>query len=180
MKHVAFASLVLLVAAFAVANGPGMAPPPGGPGHGPEGGPGEHAIIGSDGTLYITKVTASATAGVAPAVTVTAIRSTGTTAWTATLPSGAHGVELSDGNLLTVTETTATDGTVTSTLNAISTTTGASAWTKAFAGRINEIAPFSGGTYVFSVTPAATTGGAATHTLTAVSNSGSTLWTVTL
>ena len=59
MKHVAFASLVLLVAAIALGNGPGGAPPAGP--HGPEGIGGEHAIVGSDGTLYLTKVTAAAT-----------------------------------------------------------------------------------------------------------------------
>lgn len=172
MKRIGLIAFLLLIAAIAVANGPGGAPPAGGPGHDgrPQGG---HAIVGSDGTLYITKVTASATAGVAPTVTITAIRSTGTTAWTATLPAGARGVELSDGNLLTVTEATATDGTVTSTLTAISTTTGTTAWTKSFTGHIGDVEAFSGGTYVFSAS-------GTTHTVTAVSNSGSTLWTVTL
>jgi len=183
MKRIALIVFVLFVAAIALANGHDAAPPAGAPEHGGDHGAGpagEHAVVGADGTVYITKVTAAATSGTAPTVTVTAIRSTGTTAWTATLPSGAHDFELSDGNLLTVVEAKASDGTVTSTITAISTTTGSTSWTKSIGGRVNGLEPFSGGTYVFSIVAPTTSGGAPTKTLTALSNSGSVLWTITL
>ena len=72
------------------------------------------------------------------------------------------------------------DGTVSSTITAISTASGATAWTKSIAGRVGELAPFSGGTYVFVTVPAATSGGSATHSIVAIDNNGNTLWTVTL
>jgi len=52
--------------------------------------------------------------------------------------------------------------------------------TKSIAGRIGELAPFNGGTYVFVTVPATTSGGSATRSIVAVDNSGNTLWTVTL
>ena len=177
MRKLIFAAIALVMMA-AVANaehGGGMGGDhgQGGPGGGPE----AHAIIGSDGTLYLTS---AATSNGTTTVTVKAIRSNGSTAWTATLPSGARRLELSDGNLLTVTSTTASDGTVSSTITAISTASGATAWTKTIAGRIGELAPFSGGTYVFVTVPAATSGATATHSIVAIDNNGNTLWTVTL
>jgi len=72
------------------------------------------------------------------------------------------------------------DGTIANTLTAISTASGATAWTKAIAGRIGDLAPFNGGTYVFVTVPATTSGGSATHSIVAVDNNGNTLWTVTL
>ncbi len=112
---------------------------------------------------------------------VVAIRSTGTTAFTATLPSGSRHVDLSGSNLLAVTDTTASGATSpTSEITAISTATGATAWTLNIDGRVTGIEPFSGGTYVTIVKPAATTGGAATRTLEAVSASGSVLWSVSI
>jgi hypothetical protein len=150
-------------------HGPGG---PGGPGH-----DGAHAIVGSDGTIYVTS---AATTNGTTTVTVKAIRSSGATAWTATLPAGARRLELSDGNLLTETVATASDGTFSTTLTAISTTTGATAWTKTIAGHVGELVPFNGGTYVFVVVPPATSGGTATRSIVALGNDGSTLWTVTL
>src|SRR5882757_9754080 len=89
-----FALTMLATAGYAQGHGG-----PGGPG-GPEGehGFGGPAIIGSDGTVYVTK--ASATAG---SVDVVAIRSTGTVGWTATIADRGH-LLLSDGNLLSTTE----------------------------------------------------------------------------
>lgn len=172
---------VMMVAGAAMANGDHGGP--GGPGgdHGPAfGGPGGGAIIGSDGTIYITREAASSTS-TSRVFEVVAIRSTGTTAFTATLPSGAGHVDLSGTNLLAVTDTTASGATSpTSLITAISTTTGATGWTLAIDGRVGGLEPFSGGTYVQIHKPAATTGGTATRTLEAVSNAGAVLWTVTL
>lgn len=167
-------ALTMLAAVGAYANGPDHGGGPGGPG-----GPGEHgfggpAIIGSDGTVYVTK--ASATAG---SIDIVAIRSTGAVAWTAT--TADHGrLTLSDGNLLTTSDTKNTDGTFSSTITAISTTSGTVAWTKTFAGLAEPIGTFSGGTYVSVVVPPATSGGTATRSLVALSNSGSVLWTTAL
>ena len=174
MRKPVFAAIALvMMAAVAGANDHGGGPDRGAGGPGPEG----HAIVGSDGTLYLTsESTSSGTTTVA----VKAIRSNGSTAWTATLPAGARRLELSDGNLLTATSTTASDGSIASTLTAISTASGATAWTKSIAGRIGELAPFNGGTYVFVTVPSTTSGGSATHSIVAVDNNGNTLWTVTL
>jgi hypothetical protein len=169
------ATAVLMMASIAAANGPGGDHGSGGD-HG-VGGAEAHAIVGSDGTLYLTS---AATANGTTTVTVKAIRSNGSTAWTATLPAGARGVELSDGNLLAVVETHNSDGTYTSTLTAISTATGNTAWTKTFSGIVRELVPFSGGTYLFVTVPAATSGGTATRSIVAIDNNGNTLWTVTL
>lgn len=170
---------VMLVAGAAMANGEHGGP--GGPGGELGlGGPRGEAIIGSDGTIYITREAAASTSS-SRVFEVVAIRSTGATAFTATLPSGAGHVELSGTNLLAVTDTTASGATSpTSQITAISTSTGATAWTLAIDGRVTSLEPFSGGTYVQIVKPAATTGGSATRTLEAVSNTGSVLWSVTL
>ena len=132
--------------------------------------------IGSDGTVYLTSV--SVTNNVAT-TTIKAVRSTGTVAWTASVPGRVH-PEISDGNLLYVTETTAADGTLTSTINAINTTTGAAAWARALGGRIGDIHPFNGGTYVVQMTASTTAGTAPTRTLVALGNDGSILWTLNL
>ena len=172
-KLVLAAIAVLAMATVATAHDGGG---PGG-GHDGFGGPEAHAIVGSDGTIYLTSAT---TANGTTTVTVKAIRSSGATAWTATLPAGARGVELSDGNLLTVVETRNSDGTRTSAVTAISTASGATAWTKSFSGIVTELTPFSGGTYLFVTVPATTSGGTATRSIVAIDNSGNTLWTVTL
>jgi len=157
-----------MIAGSALAEGHG-----GGPGGG---GPEDGLLVGVDGTVYLTTTTVSS--GTAT-TTIKAVRSTGTTAWTATINSRGH-LELSDGNLLYVTESMAADGAVTSILNAINTTTGSAAWSRALGGRVAEIRPFNNGTYAVVVTPAATTGGTATRSLVAIGNDGSILWTLTL
>ena len=166
MKKVAVILFALFVVAAAASAQHGM-PPMGG--HGPEGehGPGGAAIVGSDGTIYLSSGT-----------TITAVRSTGTVAWTATLSSGGH-VVLSDGNLIVESASRASDGTVTTTLTAISAASGATAWTKSITGHV-ELFPFSGGTYALVVVPPATAGGTATRSLIGISNSGSTLFTLAL
>jgi len=158
---------LLLITGVAVADhgGPGG---PGGPG--PDFGGG--AIVGSDGTIYITSESSSNE-------TVTAISSTGAKKWTATLTAHAR-LLLSDGNLLQASETRNSDGTFTTTLTAISTASGSTAWTKTVSGRITELIPFNGGTYAFVVLPATTSGGTATRSLVAYGNDGSVLWTVAL
>ena len=167
---------ILLLASVASAQHGG----PGGPGGGPggPGGPEGHAIVGSDGTIYLTSVTVD-TATRTSSTKVTAVRSTGTVAWTATV-ANARGFELSGSNLITVTETTASDHTVSSTLTALSTNSGAVAWTRTLAGRAGQLTPFSGGTYVFVVVPPATSGGTATRSLVAIGNDGSVTWTLSL
>lgn len=155
-----------------------------GPMHRPEGprGGGEmgRAIVGSDGVVYITSVASSSSGGTATmTATVKAIRSTGTTAWTATLPGGAREVTLSGNVLITVTSSQG-DSAATSTLTAISTNSGGTVWTRTLSGRVTDLAPFSGGTYAFTSTPSATSGSAPTRNLVAVSSDGSVLWTVAL
>jgi hypothetical protein len=166
------ATAVLMMATAALADHGGEHGGPGGEGFG-----GGHAIVGSDGTIYLTS---SSTTNGTTTVTVKAIRSNGATAWTATLPAGARDVELSDGNLLTVVETRNSDGTHTSAVTAISTATGTTAWTKSVSGVITDLVPFSGGTYLFVTVPATTSGGTATRSIVALDNNGNTLWTVTL
>lgn len=173
---------LLMVASIGLADGHGGGPGGGmgpGMGMGPDHGPGFEggALVGSDGTIYITSAT---TTSGTTTVSVKAIRSTGATAWTATLPAGARGLTLSDGNLLTTSETRASDGTVTTTITAISTTSGSTAWTKTINGFVRDFVPFNGGTYAFVVTPATSSGGSAARSLVAIGNDGSVLWTVTL
>jgi outer membrane protein assembly factor BamB len=142
---------------------------------------GEHGgaadtIVGSDGTLYVESTTV--TSGVAT-TKVTAIRPSGAVAWTATV-SGREHLILSGTNLISVTETKATDGTFTSTLSAISATTGAAAWTRTLSGRVVELEPFSGGTYAIVITPATTSGAAATRSVVGIGNDGSVLFTTAI
>ena len=137
---------------------------------GPEGAP---VIVGADGTVYVTHTTVDTSTRTAT-TQITAISGAGATKWTATLTNAGHLV-LSGGNLLTVSDTRASDGTVTSTLTAISAATGATAWSKSVAGMIAELVPFNGGTYAVVVVPAS-----ATRSLVALDNSGNTLWTVSI
>jgi hypothetical protein len=178
-KFLVLASILMMFAAVASAqHGPMGSGPAMGPGHdggGPEG-PGGGAIVGSDGTIYITRANATSTT----AVDLLAVRSTGTVAWTTTLPTGSGHVELSGTNLIAASRTKATDGTVTSTLTTISTTSGAVAWTSSFTGDANVVGSFSGGTYVMVVTPAATTGGTPSRALKAIGSDGKVLWSVSI
>jgi hypothetical protein len=68
---------------------------------------------------------------------------------------------------------------VTTTLTALSTASGATAWTKSISGRV-ELFPFNSGTYAIVVVPAAKSGGTATRSLMGISNNGSTLFTLAL
>ena len=154
---------VTMTAGLAFADGHGGPGGAGGPGeYGREGG--GPLLVGSDGTVYIVRAAGSSTAANRVEELV-AIRSTGTTAFTVTLPSGAHEVELSGTNLLTVINTTAS---------------GATAWTLNIDGRVTSLEPFSGGTYVVVVKPPTTSGGTANRTLEAVSNSGTVLWSIAI
>ena len=178
MKRVSVVFLaVFFIAAMASAQHGGPGPMeghgPGGPGgpHGPGGG----AIVGSDGTIYISTVTEANNTATEK---ITAVRSTGTVAWTATLSTPGHAV-LSDGNLIVESGSRASDGTVTTTLTAISTATGATAWTKSITGHV-DLHPFSGGTYAIVTVPPATQGGTATRSLIGIGNDGSTLFTLAL
>src|SRR5256885_376524 len=155
---------VLMIAAAAIAHdGPGDHGPGGPAGFGPEGE--GHGTVGSDSTIYLTTLTVDSTAGTA-STKITAVRPTGTIAWTATLPVAAH-LTLSDGNLIAESESRASDGTITTTLNAISTASGATAWTKTFTGRV-ALEPFNGGTYAFVTVPATTSGGSSTRSLVGI------------
>jgi len=169
-KSLAVFFAISLIAAIAAANDHG----PSGPGFfvGPEGG----LTVGPDGTVYLTS---TAVVNNVATTTIKAIRSTGVVAWTASIAGRDH-FTLSNGNLLTVSESTATDGTVTSTITAISTASGATAWTRTLNGRVGELHPFSGGTYAEVVVPATTTGGTATRSLVAIGNDGTVLWTLAL
>jgi hypothetical protein len=177
-KFLLLASILTMFAAGANAQHGPMGGPPGGPGRDGDGlgGPGGGAIVGSDGTIYITRVNAASTT----AVDLLAVRSTGTVAWTTTLPTGAGHADLSGANLIADSRTKATDGTVTSTLTAISTTSGAVAWTSAFTGDANVVGSFNGGTYVMVVTPAATTGGTPSRALKALGSDGKVLWSISI
>jgi hypothetical protein len=137
---------------------------------------GGEAIVGSDGSIYLTSTTVTSGAATTKVV---AVRSTGTIAWTATLPSGSGPLLLSGSNLITETAARASDGTVTTTLNAISTASGSAAWTRALTGRVS-LHPFSGGTYAIIEVPPATAGGTATRSLSGIGNDGSVLFTLTL
>lgn len=167
---------MLMLASLAIANGGG---------HGGLGGPGPgdfgegNLLVASDGTVFLTHTVVD-TATRTATTTVTAIRSTGTTAWTATLANRDGHLVLSGSNLLSVTVTAASGETVSSTITALSTASGAVAWTRTISGRVTELEPFSGGTYAIVVVPATTSGGTATRQLVAIGNDGSVLWTVTV
>jgi hypothetical protein len=178
MKKTAIAVLALLmVATFAVADGHG-GPGAGGPGgRGPEGG--GYLEVASDGTVIITRATASSTAA-APLAEVVAIRN-GAIVWTSTLPSLRTDTEISGTQLLEAYDTTATGATTpTTTIRALSLATGAQAWTLNITGRVSDLTPFSGGTYAVVIIPATTTGGTATRNLVAISSTGVVTSTVAL
>ena len=177
MKRILIATLaMLLTAGAALANG-GGGRGPGGPG-GPEGGgPGGNAIVAADGTLFVTRRVVD-TATNTSTTQLVAITTAGSTAWSVTLTDNGH-LRLSGSNLLSV-SSSSTDTAVTSTVTARSTATGAVAWTATLNGRVTDLEPFSGGTYAIVVTPAATTGGTATRSVVALSNSGATLWTASI
>jgi uncharacterized protein RhaS with RHS repeats len=173
-KLLAITFALSLFATIASANDShGGSPFPGPAFGGPEGG---GLIVASDGSVFL--VTTTVSSGVA-STTIKAVRSSGTVAWTSTISGRGH-LELSGNNLLSVSETEAADRTVTSTITAISTLTGATAWTRSLGGRIAELTPFSGGTYAVTVVPPATSGGTATRSLVAIGNDGSILWTLAL
>lgn len=172
-----FALLILVAAAASADNHGGMGGSGGmgGPGAGPFG---EPLVVGSDGTIYVTH-TVIDTSTRTSTTTLTAITPAGKTAWTATLTNAGHLV-LSDGNLITESSTRASDGSVTSTLTALSTATGTTAWTKTINGQVTDLTPFSGGTYAVVVIPATTSGGAASRSLIALDNSGNQIWSVSI
>jgi hypothetical protein len=178
MKRLIIAVAVAAFATVASANGGGDR---GHRGPGPgidDRGPGGNLIVAADGTVIVTS---AATSGTTTTVTAKAINASGSTAWTVTLPAGARDLELS-GNLLiaeTGTDATSTAAAAT-TLTAISVSTGATAWTLTFDGHVADVHPFSGGTYVIVVSPAATSGATPVRTLKAIGPSGAILWSVTL
>jgi hypothetical protein len=177
---VVFLALMMVATLASAQHGGGPGPEhghggPGGPGdlRGPGAGP---LSLGSDGSIYLSKVTE--TAEDVYTTTITAVRPAGTVAWTATVNAAAH-VIVSDGNVIAESGTRNSDGTFTTTLNAFSASTGAAAWTKTINGRA-QLVPFSGGTYAIVTVPATTSGGAATRSLIGISNSGTTLFTLAL
>ena len=168
---------IMMIAAIASAQhggGPAGEHGPGGPGD--FGAPGADASVGSDGSIYLAKVTETSTD--VYTTTITAVHPSGTVGWTATVNARAH-VTVSDGNVIAESSVRNSDGTITTTLNAFSASTGAAAWTITLNGRA-QLIPFSGGTYAIVVVPPATSGGSATRSLIAISNSGSTLFTLAL
>jgi hypothetical protein len=169
MKRIAvvFIAIFMIAALASAQHGPG----PGERGPGREGGPGGHATVGSDGTIYIESVSNDT-------LKITAVRPAGTVAWTATLSTPGH-VTLSDGNLIVESASRPSDGAVTTTLTAVSTASGATAWTKTITGHV-ELFPFSAGTYAIVSLPPATSGGTPTRSLIGISNGGSTLFTLAL
>jgi hypothetical protein len=182
-KAVAAAFAFLMVASIAAANGPGGpgGRGPGGPGGGPgeAGGPGGGLIVASNGTVFITSETYDSATNTGTA-TIKAVSSSGAVLWTQTFSNGHGRFEISGSNLLSVSDVVATDGSVTSTITAISASTGATAWTKTVTGRVTDLTPFNGGTYAVVVIPATTSGGTATRSLVAISDAGATLWSITL
>lgn len=183
-KVLTAAMAMVMVAAIAAANGPGHGP--GGPGGFQGGGPGDFGgpgpegglLVGSNGSVFIVSGTYDSATN-SSTTTVKAVSSTGAVLWSRTLNVRAR-FELSGSNLLTIDDVAASDGTITSTITAISTSTGATAWTKSVTGRITSLTPFNGGTYAVVVVPATTTGGTATRSLVAISDAGATLWSITL
>lgn len=178
MKRALIAFLaVMMIAGGAFAQGGGG----GRGGHGPggdDGGPGANLIVTDNGTVFIVN-TARDSATDTSTTTIKAISTSGATLWTATLSSGRGHLFLSGGNLLSVTDSSTTTA-VQSTITAIATATGATAWTLNVAGRVQGLEAFSGGTYAVVVVPPAAEGGAATRSLVAISNSGTILWSVAL
>lgn len=173
----AFVVLMMATAAMAQRGGP---PPQGGGDHGPrggDGGPGGGLLVAADGTVFLTQMTVD-TAANTSSTKITAVRSTGTIAWTATIANLRGPLFLSGSNLIYSSSTTATDGAVSTTLTALSTASGQQAWTRTLAGRVSHLEAFSGGTYAIVTVPPTTTGGTATRSLIAISSTGTVLFTV--
>src|SRR5262249_43202498 len=136
MKKIAVAAIALfMIAAMASAQHPGDHGP--GPGDFGPGGPGGGVTVGSDGNIYVSSVTGSSGSATQ---TIKAVSPAGTVVWTATLSAPGHAV-LSDGNLIVESASRASDGTVTTTLTAIATASGATAWTKTITGHV-DLFPF--------------------------------------
>ena len=179
----AFAVLaVLMMTTVAMADGRGQGGPNGGA-RGPAGIDGRHdgggnVQVAADGTVYITRTVVDNAAGTIT-TQVSAVRSTGAVAFNVSLAGQRH-LFLSGSNLISVSETAAADGSVSTTLTGISSSTGAATWTRTLAGRVHSLEAFSGGTYAIVVASAATAGGTATRSLVAIGNDGSLLWTVAL
>ena len=175
-KTITVALALMMAATLAVANdhgGPGG--PGGGPGRGVEGD--GHLSVAADGTVVITRAAASSTTA-NPVAEIVAIRN-GSIAWSAALPSPRSGVEISGSQVIEVTDTTASGAsTPTTTLTALSLSTGAQAWTLNVTGRVNDLTPYSGGTYAVVIIPATTTGGTPTRNLVAISTGGTITSTV--
>jgi hypothetical protein len=169
MKKTAIAVLTLLMAAtFAVANEHGGSGASAG-GRGIEGD--GHLTVASDGTVIVRRAAASSTTA-NPVAEIVAIRN-GAVAWSATLASPRTDIELSGSQVIEVTDTTASGAsTPTTGLTALNVSNGAQAWTLSITGRVEELTPYSGGTYAVVIIPATTTGGTATRNLVAISSTG--------
>ena len=142
------------------------------------GGPGDGGMgPGGGGGNFL--VTSSGTVIIRTAAGLSAINSSGATVWTATLADARGHLVLSGNNLLVVTDTSTSTST-SSTISAISTATGSTAWTLNVDGHVGQLEAFSGGTYAIVSVPPATRGGTGTRSLVAISNSGSILWSVAL
>jgi hypothetical protein len=177
-KTITVVLAMMMVATLAIANDHGMPAGPGGPGGPGRGIEGDgHISVAADGTVVIKRAAASSTTA-NPVADVVAIRN-GAIAWSATLPSPRADVELSGAQVIEVTDTTASAAsTPTTTLTALSISSGAQAWTLNITGRVTDLTPFSGGTYAVVVIPATTTGGTPTRNLVAISSTGTILSTV--
>ena len=179
MKRALIAFLaVMMIAGGAFARGGGPGGGPGGRGPGDEGrGPGGGLLIADNGTVFVTRTVSDSATGTS-STEIKAISTSGATLWTVTVANRGH-FTLSGSNLLTVSDASTTSA-VASTITAISTATGATAWTLNVNGRVQGLEPYSGGTYAVVIVPAATEGGTATRSLVAISNSGTILWTAAL
>ena len=88
-------------------------------------------------------------------------------------------VVLSGSQVIEVTDTTASGAsTPTTGLTAFNVSNGSQAWTLSITGRVEDLTPFSGGTYAVVIIPATTTGGTATRNLVAISSTGAVTSTV--
>ncbi len=175
MKKTGIAVLALLMAAtFAAADNHPDGPGPGAPAA--YDGGGGYLDVASDGTVIIRRAAASSTRG-NPVAELVAIRN-GAIAWTATLPSPRTETEISGAQVIEVGEATPSGATPMTTLTALSIANGTQAWTLTITGRVNNLTPFSGGTYAVVLIPAATSGGTPTRNLVAISSNGVVLSTV--
>jgi outer membrane protein assembly factor BamB len=157
---------------------------------------GQALTVGTDGVVYTQRVTTVASQ--TPSLEVTAIRPTGTVAWTAKLDGGMGRLELS-GNLVLVASgdgdmemnggTQAADDE--SQLIALSAASGSVQWKLDIDGFVTALEPFSGGTYVLIAKHDATNAGTGMHdgangtasmkrTVAAIDNTGKVLWSLDL